>query len=183
MRRDLEEMSFDTPPGWQERMILSYVAPPAFGEETPPSVVVVREPLAPGDSLLDFVQRHLAELDITPRESGFVEIDGMPAYHVTYEFQSEREALERTTCFFEMRIRARSVVTHISTICAKSDIRIHRATFEAVMASVRLDRSSGVTNESTRPPLPSSPPPMSSEIRWNAPALPDIPMPGSRARR
>lgn len=176
-------MTFDAPPSWQEKTILTVAAPRSFGEEAPPSVVVVREPLPPGETLLDFVHRHLAELQITPREAHFVDLDGCPAYQVSCEFYSEREVVERTTCFIETRTRTRAVVTHISTMCAKADAPLHRATFDAILCSVRFDRA--VPTERT--PLPSSPPPMSSEIRWNAPPpappLPDIPIPGSRARR
>jgi hypothetical protein len=138
MRRALGTMSLQPPQGWSERSMFALEAPRGLGARVAPSVVVVHETLAPGETVTDFVRRHLAQHGLMLIGARFLEIGETLAFQATCDLAAGYEDLERTITFIESEDGTDSIVTYISTTCSKVDAAALRPIFDAMLASVRL---------------------------------------------
>ena len=179
------DMTFTAPAApWTRRTILVFDAPDDGEETEPPSVVVIREAMTPGESLEGSVHRHLAELRRLPRSNvrscRQLTVDMQPAVEIVHEWLGPDAVLEQTTTLIESAGDAGRALTNVTTTCARERADELRLFFARVVASIRFEprrRSSGIAlapASQETPPEPAAP---------STPRMPYIPIPGTNRRR
>jgi hypothetical protein len=181
-------LSFQPPPAWRDRTLVTFVAPEAAGPGRP-NIVVTGDARLPGETLHALVHRRTNEEAKLPGftviEVRQTEVGGRAA--VRTRFHARRGALVIDCIVVYVDPPSGSDVITITCSCAAGPARGWITVLDAMLASVTFDASAAAGDSDSEPvpdtlPVrlsPTPPPP-----RIGAPPLPPsiIPMPGMRAR-
>ena len=169
MARYREELfSFDHPGEWEVRTMAGVAQSPAFQS---PTVVVVREPRRPQDTVTMHAQRQLFEMrtimEFGLEESSHVTLGGLHAARIRYSYTTKNGRLEQCHTYVVDPVDETQIVG-ILTTARVADLPEVQPIFDAALASVHFD----------------VPPPTSrGENPWSAAEIPEVPMPGTKTRR
>ncbi len=174
---EFEGVQFDSPDGWQERTVVSFVASARPDDQYAPRVTLTREVRRDGDSLGAHVQRQLIALAAVLRElemvdSEEVEIAGRRAHQTRCTWRDDSGVVDQLVVYLEPEPGNRGVVTVTCTARLEAASTV-RPVFERMLAAIRV---TGSAPRATQVP-PSYPP------AFQAPESTIVPMPGVRVRR
>jgi hypothetical protein len=136
----LTNVSFDPPPGWSQRTIVTFVAPGV--SSNPPSIIIVREELPEGETVLQFQLRQIAELGVKVKEARYVGLHGRRALQVIYEWPVADTTFVQTRTFVHTSETSRAV-THITTTCTREDAARMQPLFDLALRSMRVGDARG----------------------------------------
>jgi hypothetical protein len=169
MARYSEQLfSFEHPGDWEVRTMAGVAQSPAFQS---PTVVVVREPRRPDDSVTMHAQRQLFEMrtimDFGLHESSHVTLGGQHAARIRYSYATRDGRLEQCHTYVIDPLDESQIVG-ILTTARVEDLPAVQPLFDAALASVQFDV-----------PPPTSP----GSNPWSTAEIPEVPMPGTKTRR
>lgn len=139
-RYDARDVAFDVPRHWDDKTMVAFSAPPRPDQATAPNLVMTRDRLAPGDTLVGYADKQLSEL--SKRLQGFElmgrserTLGGQPALSLHFEWVGQAGPLEQRLVI--VTGRRRQLYCFTATV-AKADAEQLEPLFERILSTVRF---------------------------------------------
>ena len=138
-RFEQKDLSFDVPPGWQDRTVIAFAAPEKPGKVATATLIVTREKLGPNESLRTYSSRQLAQVarvldGFELHESRDVNVAGLPAVQHVFGWNAAAGPLVQRITFAAV---SDTVVGFTGTM-PKSEVAELSPVFDQLLASVRF---------------------------------------------
>lgn len=139
-RYDSRDVTFDVPRHWDDKTLVAFSAPARPGQATAPNLVMTRDTLGPGDTLVDYAERQLSEMAKRLQEFELVSrsersLGGQPALEMHFEWLGQAGPLEQRLVIALGRRRQLYCFTVTS---AKADGEQQGPLFERILSTVRF---------------------------------------------
>ena len=133
-------VSADLPPGWLDKSMTVYSAPPVANRAMAPNIVVSRDHLAAGETFREYCNRQFAtfrsSLPGFEREAeSFGRVGERDAFQVQMTWESAAGTLRQRVFFID----AAPVIVNYAASAAADDWAAHEPLFMAGLASLRID--------------------------------------------
>jgi hypothetical protein len=130
----------DPPPGWIDKTMIVYAAPPANGQTMAPTIVVGRDALAEGESFREFCNRQidtfragLPEFYREHEEHG--RVGDLDAFQIRFSWRAAAGLLRQRVFFISA---GQGVIVTYAGTAAAEDYDAYDALFEQNLATLRI---------------------------------------------
>lgn len=165
-----DDLTFTLPPSWTKRTIVTFTAPRAREDGYPATVVVMREPMAEGETLAALVERDTLDFGESVLVGPPFMLDGRSAHAFSCQWETPTGVMYQESTLVETHLGAERFVTRVTATCAEEDADEMHLVYARLFESMRFEQV----------PDPRGPRRPSSQIRA---AIPEVPIPGVRSRR
>ena len=135
-----ERFSLDVPDEWQDRSMITWVAPPSAGYKVLPNLLCSRGEIHDTEDLDKFVNRQLKELmgkvknfELISRQNTL--FGGVPAVELSFRMRPQGVMLQQRQIFFRTDLNSRTAHTVVLT-AAQEDFAKLAPTFDRILNSV-----------------------------------------------
>ena len=139
-RYSTPDLSFEAPPGWLDRSVTVFAAPPGDVAAGGPNIVVTRDALGAGEALEGYSDRQLVELakrldQFTLRHRRAARVGGAPAVELAFDWRSPSGPVTQRLVTVAAPDGALLNLTVTAPAASAGDAL---AAFEAMVASARF---------------------------------------------
>ena len=139
-RYDSRDVAFDVPRHWEDKTLVAFSAPARPGQATAPNLVMTRDTLGPGDTLVGYADQQLSELSKRLQEFELVErsertLGGQPALEVHFEWLGQSGPLEQRLV---IALGRRRQLYCFTVTAAKADAEQLQPLFERILSTIRF---------------------------------------------
>lgn len=138
-RYEHADLSFDVPRDWEDRTVVAFAVPSQAGPSAS-NVVVTRDTLRPGEAIVGYADRQLAEL--AKRLEAFqllyrkdVAVAGLPGTELRFLWKGRAGDLDQRLMMVATRRRA---VLNFTATAPRAQAAELQPTFDRIFASVKI---------------------------------------------
>ena len=139
---DTPSVTAERPPGWFDKSMTVYSAPPVAGRSMAPNIVISRDQLLPGETFREYCNRQIATFrtslpGFTRETEGYGQVHARDAFQVQMTWSSAAGTLRQRVFFIDAGDGG--LIVNFTASAADGDWAEQEPAFQRGLASLRID--------------------------------------------